>query len=90
MSDNGVARDVAIDNPAIPVEHRAFVREALERERATIILETARMLVAEPGAMSGFEISTAHIGITGQHSETYLLVTKNWPAPSVRSLGRDH
>jgi len=38
MIDNGVPREVAIDNQAIPVHLRDFVREALDREETIILV----------------------------------------------------
>jgi hypothetical protein len=85
MIDNGVSREMAIDNPAIPADLREFVREALEREE-TIILEPARMLVAEPRRDEWLRQIDRSQWYYWPTLRDYLLVTKNWPAPSVRSL----
>jgi hypothetical protein len=85
MIDNGVPREVAIDNPAIPAHLRDFVRESLDREE-TVILEPARMLVAEPGRGEWLRQVDRSQWYYWPALRDYLLVTKNWPAPSVRSL----
>jgi hypothetical protein len=85
MIDNDVPREVAIENPAIPAHLRAFVRESLERE-STVILEPARILVAEAGRNEWLRPIDRSRWYYWPTLRDYLLVTKNWPAPSVRSL----
>jgi hypothetical protein len=85
MIDNGVPREIAIENPAIAEHLRDFVREALAREE-TIILQPARMLVAEPGRGGWLRQVDRSQWYYWPALRDYLLVTKNWLAPSVRSL----
>jgi hypothetical protein len=85
MIDNGVPREIAIENPAIAEQLRDFVREALAREE-TVILQPARMLVAEPGRGEWLRQVDRSQWYYWPALRDYLLVTKNWPAPSVRSL----
>lgn len=47
MINNGVARQIAIDTPAIPKELRKQINDILRQEE-NITLEPARMLVAMP------------------------------------------
>ena len=85
MIENGVPQEDAIDNPVIPTHLRNFVREALTRE-ATIILQPARILVAEQGRSDWLRQIDRSQWYYWPALRDYLLVTKNWPAPSVRSL----
>ncbi|HXM51575.1 MAG TPA: Z1 domain-containing protein [Pyrinomonadaceae bacterium] len=85
MIDNGVPREIAIENPAIAEQLRDFVREALAREE-TVILQPARMLVAEPGRGEWLRQVDRSQWYYWPALRDYLLVTKNWLAPSVRSL----
>jgi len=85
MIDNGVPREVAIENPAIPENLRDFVRDALAIEE-TVILQPARMLVAETGRGEWLRQIDRSQWYYWPSLRDYLLVTKNWLAPSVRSL----
>ena len=85
MIENGIPQELAINNPLIPAEMREFVRDALDRE-ATIILEPARMLVAEQGKGEWLRQLDRSRWYYWPALRDYLLVTKNWPANSVRSL----
>lgn len=85
MIDNGVPREIAIENPAIAEQLRDFVREALAREE-TVILQPARMIVAEPGRGEWLRQVDRSQWYYWPALRDYLLVTKNWLAPSVRSL----
>jgi hypothetical protein len=85
MIDNGVPREIAIENPAIAQQLRNFVREALAKEE-TVILQPARMLVAEPGRGEWLRQVDRSQWYYWPALRDYLLVTKNWRAPSVRSL----
>lgn len=85
LIENGIPQEVAIENPAISIHLRNAVRQALERE-ATVILQPARILVAEQGRGEWLRQIDRSAWYYWPALRDYLLVTKNWPAPSVRSL----
>jgi len=85
LVSNGINRETALANPAIPEDLRSSVREALERED-TIVLHPARVITAEPGRGDWLRTRDR----LGWHYwptlRDYLLNTKNWGAVAVRSL----
>ncbi len=85
MLDRGVARDTAIDNPAIPEEYRQRIREELDRE-ANVLLEPARMLVADPRRGEWLRQIDRSAWYYWPTLRTYLLGEKGWQAAAVRSL----
>ena len=85
MIDGGLARDAAINNPAIPDEHRERIRETLDREE-NIVLVPARMLVAN--AQRGewlHQMDRSSWYYWPTHRE-YLLGVKNRSKAAARSL----
>ena len=84
LIDQGISRDDAINNQAIPEELRAQIRERLEREEI-IILEPARMIVAERREdwLRNMDRSIWYYWPTLRQ---HLLRMSEWPAPVVRSL----
>lgn len=85
LISNGFTREAALENPAIPEDLRAAVSDALAREE-TIVLRPARIITAVTGRgewLRRLDRSNWHYWPT---LRDYLLTTKNWPAPAVRSL----
>ncbi len=85
LISGGITNEEAIGNPAIPEHYRKQIQEILEREE-NIILEPARMLVADTQKydwLRQLDRSTWHYWPT---LRTYLLGTKNWTIASIRSL----
>lgn len=85
LISNGVPRDVAVANPAIPEALQVAVADALARDE-TIVLRPARIITAQAGRgewLRRLDRSNWHYWPT---LRDYLLTVKNWSAPSVRSL----
>lgn len=85
LINNGIEQEVAISNPAIPPEYQQRIRERLEQEE-NIILEPPRMLVASADRgewLHQLDRSTWYYWPTLRQ---FLLGTRNWSTPSVRSL----
>ncbi len=85
LISNGVPRDSALANPAIPADLRAAVSEVLSREE-TIILRPARIITAQAGRGEWLRKLDRSIWYYWPTLRDYLLNMKNWPAPAVRSL----
>jgi hypothetical protein len=85
LMSNGVPKDAALANPAIPAEVRATVSEALAREE-TIVLRPARIITAVSGRGEWLRRLDRSSWYYWPTLRDYLLTTKNWPAPAVRSL----
>ena len=82
---SGVARDIAINNPAIPIEFRSRVRETLEREE-NIVLEPATVLVSGDQKEDWLHKMDRSHWYYWPTLRTYLLGYKNWSSSTVRSL----
>lgn len=85
LISNGVSREFALDNPAIPASIRHEVAAALANEE-TIVLRPARVITAQAGRgdwLRRMDRSQWHYWPT---LRDYLLNIKNWTAASVRSL----
>ena len=85
MVEQGIARELAITNPAIPEIHQRKIREALERD-ANIILEPARMIVATTRRDEWLRLLDRSHWYYWPRLREYLLGAKGWHAPAVRSL----
>jgi len=85
LISNGVPRDVALANPAVPETLRPAVGEALAREE-TIVLRPARIITAQAGRGEWLRRRDRSQWYYWPTLRDYLLNTKNWSAPSVRSL----
>jgi hypothetical protein len=81
----GIPRDQAISNPAIPEEHRTRIQETLERDD-NIILEPARMLVAAARRDEWLRQRDRSEWYYWPRLREYLLAVKGWHTPAVRSL----
>jgi len=81
----GISRQQAISNPAIPEEYRGRIQEALERDE-NIILEPARMLVAAARRDEWLRQLDRSEWYYWPRLREYLLGVKGWHAPAVRSL----
>ena len=85
MIDGGLAREAAINNPAIPEEYRNQVRQILEQEE-NIILEPARILVANRQHDEWLRQKDRSSWYYWPRLREYLLGIKNRTEPSIRSL----
>ncbi len=85
MINGGLEREAAISNPAIPAEHRQRIREKLEHEE-NIILEPPRMLVANADREEWLHQLDRSTWYYWPALRQFLLGTKNWATPVVRSL----
>jgi hypothetical protein len=85
LIERGIAREDAISNPAVPRDLRGGIREILARED-TILLEPARVLVAERHRDEWLRSVDRSSWIYWPALRDYLLTYKNWPAATVRSL----
>jgi len=85
LISNGVSRDVALANPAIPDPLRAAVGDALAREENMILLP-ARIITAEAGRGDWLRRLDRSNWYYWPTLRDYLLSVKNWSASSVRSL----
>lgn len=85
MLDQGVQREVAVGNPAIPTEFHKRISEALQEEE-NIVLTPARVLVADQQRgdwLRRRDRSDWHYWPT---LRSHLLGVKSWTAAAVRSL----
>jgi hypothetical protein len=85
LISNGLSRDVALANPAIPESLRAAISEALTREE-TIVLRPARLISAEVGRGEWLRRMDRSAWYYWPTLRDYLLTEKEWSAPAVRSL----
>jgi hypothetical protein len=85
MVNGGIAREIAICNSAIPEEHRVRIKEILEQEE-TIILEPARMLVANAQRSEWLNQFDRSSWYYWPKLREYLLGKKRRSEPAVRSL----
>jgi hypothetical protein len=85
MINSGIEREAAIGNPAIPHEYGQRIRERLEHED-NIILEPPRMLVADADRAEWLHQLDRSIWYYWPTLRQFLLGSKNWSTPSVRSL----
>jgi hypothetical protein len=85
LLEQGIDRDAAISNPAVPAGHRDRIREALERDE-NIILSPARMLVAAPRRDEWLRLLDRSEWYYWPRHREYLLGTKGWERSVVRSL----
>jgi len=85
MINGGIAKETAISNPAIPIEHRDRIRETLELEE-NIILVPARMLVANAQRGEWLNQLDRSSWYYWPKLREYLLGVKNRSEPVVRSL----
>ncbi len=81
----GIARDEAITNPAIPADFRARIRDTIERDE-NVILEPARVLVTTAGRDEWLRQLDRSVWYYWPRLREYLLGTGGWTMPSVRSL----
>jgi len=82
---NGVPRDVAVTNPAIPESLRLQVSNSIAREQ-TMVLRPARIIMAEAGRGEWLRLLDRSRWYYWPTLRDYLLNTKNWEASVVRSL----
>ncbi|MDA8383813.1 MAG: Z1 domain-containing protein [Betaproteobacteria bacterium] len=82
---NGVPRETALGNPAIPTGLREAVSGALSREE-TIVLRPATIITAQAGRGKWLRRLDRSIWYYWPMLRDYLLNTKNWPVAAVRSL----
>ena len=82
---NGLSRDSALANPAIPPVLRSAVTEAVEREEM-IVLRPATVIAAEPGRGDWLRAQDRRTWYYWPTLRDYLLTTKNWSNAAVRSL----
>jgi hypothetical protein len=85
MIDRGVPQELAIDNPVVPADFREQLRAGLNRER-TLILEPARVLVAQQGREEWLRLKDRSTWYYWPELRQYLIGFKNWEKPTVRSL----
>lgn len=85
LMSNGVPRGAAVLNPAIPEDMREAVSQVLVREDM-IILRPARIITAESGRGEWLRRLDRSRWYYWPTLRDYLLTTKNWPTPAVRSL----
>jgi hypothetical protein len=85
MTDRGVPREAAIENPAIPEEFRQRVRETLTRED-NITLRPPRVLVAEPRRDEWLRQADRSGWYYWPRLRELLLGARNWSTAGVRSL----
>ncbi len=85
LISNGVPRASALSNPAIPESIRQEVEAALAREE-TIVLRPARVITAEVGRGEWLRRLDRSSWYYWPTLRDYLLNSKNWSAPAVRSL----
>lgn len=81
----GIPRDQAVSNPAVPVTHRARIQEALDQDD-NIILAPARMVVAAARRDEWLRQLDRSEWYYWPRLREYLLAEKRWHAPAVRSL----
>ncbi|SFK83887.1 Z1 domain-containing protein [Rhodanobacter glycinis] len=82
---NGLPRDDAVGNPAIPEQLRSQVRELLSREEM-IVLRPASIITAESGRGDWLRRMDRSGWYYWPSLRDYLLNVKGWGAPAVRSL----
>lgn len=85
LMSNGVPRDAALNNPAIPEALRGAVGDALDAE-ATIVLRPARIITAEQGRGEWLRMLDRSRWYYWPALRDYLLNVKDWSATAVRSL----
>jgi hypothetical protein len=85
LISNGIDREAALANPAVPDALRSAVREALEREQ-TVVLHPARVITADAARGEWLRARDRSIWHYWPTLRDYLLNTKNWSAVAVRSL----
>ncbi len=85
LIDQGIPRDQAISNSAVPTEHRDRIREAIERDE-NIILTPARMLVAAPRRDEWLRLLDRSEWYYWPRLREYLIGAKGWGMSVVRSL----
>ena len=85
LIDNGIPKDAALANPAIPASLRNAVTEALEREEL-VILRRATVIVADPGRVDWLRTKDRQGWYYWPALRQYLLTSKNWSRPAVNSL----
>jgi hypothetical protein len=85
MIDQGIPREQAVTNPAIPAEFRDRIREALERDD-NLVLEPARVLVAAPRRDEWLRRIDRSTWYYWPRLREYLLGVGGWTALAVRSL----
>src|SRR5262245_886699 len=85
LMGNGLDREQAINNPAIPAEFRERIREILQRDEM-IILEPARMLVRVARRDEWLRQLDRSTWYYWPRLREFLLGVGEWPAQAVRSL----
>jgi len=85
MTDRGVLREIAIENPAIPEEFREQIRAAIAQEE-NITLEPARLIVATQNKEEWLRKIDRSEWYYWPALREYLLGIKNRPAAIVRSI----
>ena len=85
LINNGLNREDAINNPAIPVEYRQIIREILERED-NIILMPANLLSATKNKDEWLNNLDRSEWNYWPNLRRYLLGYKNWSTAALRSL----
>ncbi len=85
LINNGLNREDAINNPAIPVEYRQSIREILERED-NIILMPANLLSATKNKDEWLNNLDRSEWYYWPNLRRYLLGYKNWSTAALRSL----
>ncbi|MFO1400123.1 MAG: Z1 domain-containing protein [Steroidobacteraceae bacterium] len=88
LIDNGIPKDAALANPAIPASLRNAVTEALEREEL-VILRRATVIVADPGRVDWLRTKDRQGWYYWPALRQYLLTSKNWSRPAVNSLDQE-
>jgi hypothetical protein len=85
LIDQGIPRDQAIENPAVPLDFRSRIRQVLERDD-NIILEPAKLLLAAPRRDEWVRQLDRSTWYYWPRLREFLLGIREWPMPSVRSL----
>ena len=85
LIDRGISREDAIENSAIPPEHRQQIRQSLDREE-NIILERPRVLVSAAQNDQWLRQSDRSTWYYWTALREYLLGYGNWSANDVRGL----
>ena len=85
LISNGVSREAALTNSVIPSSLRPLVNDVLVREE-TIVLRPVRVITADAGKGEWLRNRDRSRWYYWPTLRDYLLNTKNWSAPAVRSL----
>jgi hypothetical protein len=85
LISNGMSRDDALSNSAIPPALRMAVREELEREEM-VVLRPATVISGRPEHVDWLRMRDRSAWYYWPTLRDYLLTTKNWSTTAVRSL----